>query len=171
MSDTGPRDGPPSIVVAVESRQPDAVLLQAAALANDLGAELICAHVNASRYPVEEHPDGTIFSVPFDPDLPEFGEEEFDPALADHVRSVLGPLNVPYTLRALAGDPARALGHLADTVGARLIVVGTHPPGLRRGIHEFINGSVAVHLAHRQHRPVVVIPLSPVTGEGRLPWE
>jgi hypothetical protein len=30
---------------------------------------------------------------------------------------------------------------------------------------------VAVHLAHRQHRPVVVIPLSPVPAEEHLPWE
>lgn len=159
------------IVVAVEPKQSDVVLLQAAALAHDLGVDLVCAHVDLGRYPVEEHADGTVVSLPFDPDLPDLGEDVFDPALADHIHDVLQESDVRYRLRALAGDPARALGHLADAVDARLIVVGTHHRGLRRGMHDFFEGSVAVHLAHRQHRPVVVIPLSPVTGGGKLPWE
>lgn len=159
------------ILVAVEYGQSDAVLRQAAALAQDLGTELVCANVDLSRYMVVEHPDGSVLAEPFDPDVPDLREEVFDPGLADHIRQVLGPLGIDYGFRALAGDPARALGHLADTINARMIVVGTHNPGIRRGLHEFFNGSVAVHLAHRQHRPVVVIPLSPVTGDGKLPWE
>ena len=41
-------------------------------------------------------------------------------------------------------------------------------------MHEFFGGSVAAHLAHRQSRPVVIIPLSPVPhghgsrGRGRI---
>jgi nucleotide-binding universal stress UspA family protein len=171
MNDGGPNGSSAVIVVAVVPKQPDAVLLQAAALARDLGGELICAHVNVGRYPVEERPDGTIVSLPFDPDLPDLSEEVFDQTLADHIRDVLATSDIRYTLRALAGEPARALGHLADATDARLIVVGTHEPGLRRGLHDFFEGSVAVHLAHRQHRPVVVVPLSPVTDDGKLPWE
>jgi hypothetical protein len=38
-------------------------------------------------------------------------------------------------------------------------------------MQEFFGGSVAVHLAHRQHRPVVVIPLAPVAFRDELPWE
>jgi nucleotide-binding universal stress UspA family protein len=171
MDDVGPQGQSPVIVVAVVPKQSDAVLLEAAALARDLGSELICAHVNVGRYPVEERPDGTIVSLPFDPDVPDLGDEVFDRELAGHIRDVLTESNVRYTLRALAGDPARALGHLAEVTDARLIVVGTHHPGLRRGLHEFFEGSVAVHLAHRQHRPVVVIPLSPVSDDGTLPWE
>ncbi|MDQ1583201.1 MAG: hypothetical protein QOF36_1255 [Microbacteriaceae bacterium] len=171
MNDAGSGRSSAVIVVAVVPKQADAVLLQAASLALDLGCELICAHVNVGRYPVEERPDGTIVSLPFDPDLPDLDEEVFDQALADHIRDVLNGSNVPYTMRALAGDPARALGHLAEVTDARLIVVGTHEPGLRRGLHEFFEGSVAVHLAHRQHRPVVVIPLAPVTSDGAFPWE
>lgn len=159
------------IVVAVERNQSDAVLLHASKLAYDLGVDLVCAHVDMGRYPIEERPDGTVVSLPFDPDLVDLGEEMFDPKLADHIHDVLKDSDVHYTLRALAGDPARALGHLADVVDARLIVVGTHHSGLRRGIHDFFEGSVAVHLAHRQHHPVLVIPLSPVTGDGKLPWE
>lgn len=171
MNETTPRRIPPVILVAIEPGQSDAVLQEACALAIGLGCDLVCAHVDLGRYPVEEHPDGTVDSLPFDPDLAELGEETFDPRLAEHVRAVLDTSMVPYTLRALAGDPARALGHLADTVNARLIVVGTHRLGLRRGMREFFNGSVAVHLAHRQHRPVVVVPLTPVGDDHALPWE
>lgn len=171
MSDTGSQRPAAVILVAVEPGQADSVLLQACALATDLGCELVCAHVDLGRYPVQEHTDGTVVSLPFDPDLPELGEEEFDPKLATHIAAVLDRMNVAYTLRALAGDPARALSHLADAVNARLIVVGTHQPGIRRGVRDFFNGSVAVHLAHRQRRPVVVVPLAPVTGDGKFPWE
>jgi nucleotide-binding universal stress UspA family protein len=171
MSDTGSPKSAEVIVVAVEPGQPDTVLLQACALATDLGCDLICASVDLGRYPVQEHPDGTIVSLPFDPDLPELGEEEFDPKLAAHITAALAQVNVTYRLCALAGDPARALGHLADTVNARFIVLGTHQPGIRRGIHNFFNGSVAVHLAHRQHRPIVVVPLAPVSEDSKLPWE
>lgn len=171
MSDTGSPKSAAVIVVAVEPGQPDTVLLQACALAADLGCDLICASVDLGRYPVEERPDGTVVSLPFDPDLPELGEEEFDPKLAAHIAALLAHVNVTYTLCGLAGDPARALAHLAETVDARLIVVGTHHPGIRRGMHNFFTGSVAVHLAHRQHRPIVVVPLAPVTADARLPWE
>ena len=43
--------------------------------------------------------------------------------------------------------------------------------GLRVSMHEYFGGSVAAHLAHRQSRPVGVIPLSPVSAGDRLPWE
>lgn len=171
MDDGEPGPRHPVIVVAVEPGQPDAVLVHAAALARDLGVELVCAHVDMSRYPVEERADGSVSSAPFDPDLPEFGDGQFDRELEEHIRDVLADSPVGYSLRELAGDPARALAHLADAVHARLIVVGTHRPGVRRGVRDFFNGSVAVHLAHRQHRPVLVVPLSPVTGDGELPWE
>lgn len=170
MSDTDARR-PAVIIVAVEPGQPADVLLQASALATDLGCHLVCAHVDLGRYPVQEHADGSVVSLPFDPDLPELDEQEFDPELARHIATVLDPVQVPYSVRALAGDPARALGHLAEAVNARLIVVGTHRSGIRRGVREFFNGSVAVHLAHRQHRPIVVVPLSPVTDGAQLPWE
>jgi len=38
-------------------------------------------------------------------------------------------------------------------------------------MREFLNGSIAAHLAHRQRRPVVVIPLSPVREGEALPWQ
>jgi nucleotide-binding universal stress UspA family protein len=161
----------PVILVGVESGQPDAVLLNAAHLARDLGCELVCAHVDLGRYTIEENADGSVHSLPVDPDLPELDEDAFDPTLAEHLDQVLADTRIAWSLRTLAGDPARALGHLATTLNARLIVVGTHDSRMRGGVREFFRGSVATHLAHRQHRPVLVIPLSPVTDDSAVPWD
>lgn len=159
------------ILVGVEHGLADAVLLEAAHIARDLGCELICAHVDLGRYTVDENPDGSVHSLPFDPDLPELDEDVFDADLAAHIEKTLEKTGVSWSKRELAGDPAHALGHLAETLNARMIVVGTHEAGLRAGLREFFRASVAVHLAHRQHRPVLVVPLSPVIDGRALPWE
>ncbi len=161
----------PVILVGVEHGLADAVLIEAAHLARDLGCELVCAHVDLGRYAVDEAADGSVHSLPFDPDLPELNDDVFDADLAAHIDAVLAPTGVSWGRRELAGDPAHALGHLAETLNARMIVVGTHEAGLRTGLKEFFRGSVATHLAHRQHRPVLVVPLSPVTDGRALPWE
>jgi nucleotide-binding universal stress UspA family protein len=76
---------------------------------------------------------------------------------------------VTVELRELAGDIAHALGRLAEVLGSELIVVGSRRGGLRSSMHEFFGGSVAAHLAHRQPRPLVVVPLTP--SPDALPWE
>lgn len=159
------------VLVGVESTNSDPVLLEAARLARDLGAALVCAHVDADRYTVEEHPNGTVTSLPLDPDLPELDDEPLDSEMASHVERVLSQTGVSWSFRSLAGDPARALSHLAEGVDARFIVIGTHDARRGAGIREFFRSSVATHLAHHQHRPVVVVPLSPVIDGGALPWE
>lgn len=172
------------LVVGVTAGQPDAVATQAAVLAARLGARLVCATVDAGRYAVEERPDGSIRSAPFDPDLADADADadgggggggpavdRVDPELDARLHALLDPTGVPWETRALAGDPARALGHLAETLDAMMIVIGTRERGLRGSMHELLNGSVAAHLAHRQHRPVVVIPLSPAGLDAALPWE
>lgn len=159
------------VLVAVVAGQPVAVLEQAARLAGDLGVPLVCATVDPNRYLVSNYVDGTVVALPYDPDLPEAAEEEFDAELEERVRAVLEGRGVPFGFRQLAGDPAWALTRLADEVDARYIVVGTREAGLRGSLREFFNGSVAVHLAHRQHRPVIVVPLAPVAGAESLPWE
>jgi hypothetical protein len=52
-----------------------------------------------------------------------------------------------------------------------MIVVGSREAGLRGSVREFFAGSVALHLSHRQARPVVVVPLAPVSRAQALPWE
>lgn len=162
---------PLTLLVGMVPQQPDAVILHAAALAKLLGARLVCATVDISRYTVDEHPDGSVQSMTLDPDIGELREERFDATLEAHLHDVLEPIGVAWETRALAGDPARALTKLAEKLDAMIIVVGTRESGLRGTLHEFFSGSVAVHLAHRQHRPVLIVPLAPVGFEAALPWE
>ena len=163
-------NGRAHVIVGVQPGQPDAVVENAAVFAARFNAELVCVCVDVGRYLVDESADGTILSLPFDPDLPDLAAEAFDPDLAAHLASVLQECGVDWSTRAIAGDPARALAHLADALDAAMIVIGTREATLLAGLQEFFGGSVAVHLAHHQHRPVVVIPLVPVVWGGEEPW-
>jgi nucleotide-binding universal stress UspA family protein len=159
-----------SIVVGVVPRQPVAVVTEAALFAERFDAELVCATVDTSRYTVSREPDGTVVATSFDPDLADETVEEFDPALRATIADVLDKRALRWSVRALAGNPAEELAGLADEMGAAMIVVGTREAGMRGSLHEFFNGSAAVQLAHRQHRPVVVVPLNPVGADDELPW-
>mgnify|MGYP001213441952 CR=1 FL=1 len=146
------------VVIGVTPQQPESVLRTAAWLAHGLDAELVCAHVDTSE------------SRPLDPDAQEWVSTQFDPAMAERIRQIAGAQGVSSVRTVeLAGEVARALGRLAEVVGAELIVVGTRS-GVRASVKEYFSGSVAVHLAHRQARPVVVVPLA-ARAEGPLPWE
>lgn len=161
---------PRYVVVGVTAGQEPVVLRGAARFAEMFGAQLICAYVDTSRYVVEEHPDGTITSMPFDPDLPDVSESIFDDDLEAAIRTVLGDNHPELIFRQLAGEIGRALARLAELMGAELLVVGSRHSGVRAGLKEFFAGSVAAQLAHRQGRPVVIIPQAPIS-EGKLPWE
>ena len=159
------------VVVGVFPEQPDAVVLEAARFASAFGAELLCAHADSARYAFIGGYDGTVMSMPIDPDLAEADPPPFPPELEAHLDEVLSPMQVPWTTIELAGDPSLALARVAAQVHAILIVVGTRRATVRGAIDQFLNGSVAAHLAHRQRRPVVVVPLTPSAPEERLPWE
>ena len=159
------------VIVGVDHNQPDAVVLSAVDVARRFGTELVCATVDRGRYTVQEREDGSVSSLPIDPDLPDLAVEEFPEELERHLAELLGGRGVPWSTRMLAGDPAHALGRLADRLDAAMIVVGTREAGLRGSIQQLLTGSVAAHLAHRQHRPVLVIPLDPVPIDRDLPWE
>jgi nucleotide-binding universal stress UspA family protein len=157
------------VIVGVEDDEPTHVLSQAAGFASDFGVELVCAHVDTGRYPVEEHEDGSVTSMPLDPEIPDIRDEVVSPALEAFVRDALKDWSVPLRFVALAGDTAQSLGELAERLDARAIVVGTRRPGFRAGLEKFFTGSVAVRLAHRQKRPVIVIPVEPRAESA--PWE
>ncbi|MGK9149072.1 universal stress protein [Plantibacter flavus] len=167
---TGNGNPATAIVVGVTPRQPDAVLLEAVSFAKAFDCRLVLAHVDASRFVVVENADGTVTSLPFDADLHDFDPEPADPEMEATAHRLLDDAGVPWELTQLAGDPARALGRLAESVSARAVVVGTRERGLRKGILEFFNGSVAAALAHRQARPVIVVPLAPTAGDDPL-WD
>jgi nucleotide-binding universal stress UspA family protein len=170
----GPTDAPhvgsKTVVVGVVPHQSDTVLLRAADFAAALGAELVCACVDRARYPGGGNADGSAVALPIDPDLPEFTDEEFDAGIQRHIDEVLRGKPVQWSVRLMAGDPVRVLTQLADTLDAEMIVVGTRD-GARSSIQEFFGGSLAVHLAHRQKRPVMVVPVSPTPHGEKLPWE
>jgi nucleotide-binding universal stress UspA family protein len=91
--------------------------------------------------------------------------------LAKQVLDVAGVDGPPWDVELLFGDPATELGRLGERLDAVMIVVGTREAGVgRAALGEFFGGSVAVHLAHRQHRPVLVVPVHPVITPEELPW-
>jgi nucleotide-binding universal stress UspA family protein len=159
------------VVVGVTPRQPVAVLQHAARFARHFEAVLVCANVDPGSYVVAEHPDGSIEARPIDPDLPDWTSSPFDGDLANRIRTIALEEGVRVEFRELAGEVAHALGRLGDLLHAEMIVVGSRHRGVRSTVQEFLGGSVAAHLAHRQHRPVVLIPLSPVPADEQLPWE
>jgi nucleotide-binding universal stress UspA family protein len=161
----------PYIVVGVIPSQPDEVLLHAADFARHFNATMVCANVDVTRYTVDEAADGSVSAFPIDPDVAELVNEEFDPDLAKRIEHLFSTIPIRWMLRELAGEPAHELSRLAEELDAPLIIVGTRHEGFRGSVKEFFTGSVAVHLAHRQHRPVVVIPLSPLPHGSNLPWE
>jgi len=161
----------PRILVGVTYGQPDTVLRHAAHFARTFGAALVCAHVDPGRYVVEERPDGSVVSLPLDPELPELKDTDFDEGLVAQVRAAVADDSIDVSFRELAGDVAYALTRLADICDVELIIVGSRRGGVKAGLKQFLTGSVAAHLSHRQHRPVVVIPVAPVAEGKPLPWE
>jgi nucleotide-binding universal stress UspA family protein len=147
-------------VVGVTPKQPLTVLREAVRFAREFKAVLVCANVDAGSYVVAEHPDGSVESRPIDPDQPDWNAAVFNGGLAHRIREVADKEGVRAEFRELAGDIAHALGRLAEVLNAEMIIVGSRRGGLRSTMHEFFGGSVAAHLAHRQPRPVVVVPLA-----------
>lgn len=163
------------VIVGVVPGQDPAVLTSAAEVADVFDAELVCAWVDESRDEVgrdDSSPgcDVTIYAASIDPDLADTAPLELDAALRTDIARILDGTDVPYTVRARAGGAYRELTRLADELDAVMIVVGTRKPGFRGAMHEFFSGSVAVQLAHHQHRPVLVIPVNPVGLDEQPPW-
>ena len=159
-----------TIVVGIVPGQSPSVLRTAARFAERFDAELVCAWVDAARYTIAEEADDAAWSMPIDPDDDDAPVLEASPDLGAAIARALEGLGVRWSMRTLAGGPAVELARLADELDAELIVVGTREAGLRGSLHEFFTGSVAVQLAHRQHRPLLVVPLKPVARDDDLPW-
>lgn len=145
------------IVAGVTARHAGAVVGVAAELAAALDASLACVWVDATRTPMS----GLAWSIPIDPDSDDAGEPEFPADLSAEIQGALHGLPITWTAHAVAGDTALSIMRIADDVDASLIVVGARDKGARAAFREFVEGSVAVSLAHRQFRPVVVVPTNP----------
>jgi nucleotide-binding universal stress UspA family protein len=159
------------LVVGVAPGQPDLVALTAASMARATGARaLYFGYVDASRYVDQEYADGTVRHLPISPDLADDSWMATEQKLTDAVAAAMDGQGVPWEFRYLAGRADRALTHLARAVDAAAFVVGTHV-GRHHRIADFVNGSLSMQLTHRQHRPVLVVPLEVVDWKSRAPWE
>jgi nucleotide-binding universal stress UspA family protein len=148
---------PGSVIVGVVPGEPARVVKEAARYARLLGAPLLVVNVDVTRFVTYEDPDGYVHSAPIDLNIAT-GQGELAKVQAE-VSAILDGHGVDWSLRQLVGDPALAIKHLAEQVEARLLVVGTRRRGFGESIREFFTGSVAARLAHRQTRPVLVVPV------------
>ncbi|MGN6742981.1 MAG: universal stress protein [Amnibacterium sp.] len=160
----------PVIVVGVLPDQPLWVVQVAGEFARTFRARLVCVSVDATRYVLQDLPDGTLISAPIDPDL-EQDEPMFPPERLEEIGALLAPMGVRWSMRELVGEAATSLMTVADEENALMIVVGTRQNGFGGAVRRFFGGSVAVRLSHRQYRPVVVVPIEPTEETRRLPWE
>lgn len=157
-----------AVIAGVTPEHSTRVITEAARYAKLLGAPLVVAHVDVTRFVTYEDPDGYVHSAPIDIDVSSGVEalaevqKTADAALADS--------DVAWSVRQLVGDPAMALKQLSEQVGAKLLVVGTRRHGFGESIREFFTGSVAARLAHRQTRPILVVPLGDPVGDDEDPW-
>ncbi|MGP5164354.1 universal stress protein [Arthrobacter rhombi] len=158
------------IVVGVPPRPRNVLIRAGVDVARRYGALVLFATVDPSRYAVSAA-DGSTWSELIDPDSDEPAEPTFDPEVRRRIEGLMSGLGVEWATRCLVGDPAAALAAFAEERDAAMIVVGTREPSFGSGFREFLGGSVAVHLAQRQSRPVLVIPLHPMAKEAPLPWE
>lgn len=158
-----------AVIVGVVPGIPPRVYIEAARYARVLSAPLAVVHVDVTRFVTFEDPDGYIHAAPVDVDLAPAHAQ-----LAEITRAaeqILAGCGVQWSVTQLIGDPALAMKHLADRVDAKLLVVGTRKRGIGESIREFFTGSVAARLTHRQHRPVLVIPLGdPVPDDQPIDW-
>ena len=154
-----PRFGQGTVVVGMLPEQDPAVLACAVSLAAASGAEVVGAYVDPGSYLIEWDPSGNVLGNSLDRAL----DPEDDAASAV---LELGPLlaaaaqehGLRCSFRVLGGDPAMALGRLAEALQAAVIVVGARRPGLLAGVSEALTGSVVRKLLATQHTPVLAIP-------------
>ncbi len=144
---------PPTIVIGVVPHKALEVLRGILPLAQRLGAQLTCVYVDGSKFI-----DASSHAAPIDPDDYDNDADGFPENLRVDISDALSSTGLTWETAARAGDPAQALADFAEKLNALMIVVGTRQPGARGKITEFFDGSVAVRLAHRQTRPVMVVP-------------
>lgn len=145
------------VLAGVLPRQAPRVRACAAELAAVLHVPLVCAYADPSVFPVFDDA-GAVRLAPIDPDGDDAGSEAQAAELAALLRGELEQTPVEWEFRRLWGEPAQALHRTAEELDASLIVLGTHQPGPGHHWEGLISGSVAGRLAHRQDRPVLLIP-------------
>ncbi|MFT4137308.1 universal stress protein [Microbacterium sp.] len=157
-----------AVIVGAVPGQPPRLLKEAARYAKLFGAPLVVLNVDVMRFVTYEDPDGYVHSTPAELAAAS-GESELSLVAAD-AAEILAGSGVDWSVHQLVGDPAFAIKHAAEESDARLIVVGTRKRGLGESIREFFTGSVAARLAHRQHRPILIVPLGEPASDDEELW-
>lgn len=157
-----------AVLVGVVPGQPARVIKEAARYAQLLHAELLVVHVDVTRFVTYEDPDGYVHAAPVEMTT-DAGSADLA-AVTALASAALEGRGIRWSVRQLVGDPALAIKHLADDLDARLIVVGTRRRGFGESIREFFTGAVAARLAHRQHRPILVVPLGEPVADDQDIW-
>ena len=152
-------------LVGVVPGLPLAVVHRAADLAYSLKVKLICAYVDITTYLAEETED-RVEASPLSPYGIIDDVEATSAGIRKSLQEVLGGAGVRWSFLTLSGDPARALGQLAESADVSVIVVGARGPGLGTRLEQLLVGSVAVQLTRGQHRPVLVVPLARQNDSG-----
>jgi nucleotide-binding universal stress UspA family protein len=154
-----PSPGPERvIVVGVDAEQRPNVVTQAADLASMMSAGLVCAWVDSTQVIYGASLDGTRLITPLDPDQVAGSSEAMRERVFQHIAEELSGVDVPWRLEDTVGDIASGLSEVAEEWDAAVIAVGGRRPGFSGWMNELIGGSIAGHLVHTQHRPVLVIP-------------
>ncbi|MBT8161896.1 MULTISPECIES: universal stress protein [Arthrobacter] len=147
------------LVLGVLPGQHPHVLRTARDLALSLAAPLVCAYVDEASYLVEWDPTKETHRMSLHPGKVDADLAAVRTELRTQIQEAAGEARVDWTLRLLAGDPARAIGRLADDIQASMIILGCPEPGLGHRISEAFNGSVATWLTRHQSRPVLLVPI------------
>ena len=165
--------GTAPLLVGIMPKQHPEVINTAASLAARLGQPLLCAYVDEASYLVEWDPARSAHRLSLHPDADDDDIRTLTSGLKADVQAAVEKVAaagtpVEWTLRTLAGDPARALSRLAAETGAPMIVVGTSERGFSHRLSEALNGSVGAWLSHHQSRPVLVVPYRMPAHEDRM---
>lgn len=129
MTPQSPEAPPPFRIMATTDFSPRSVHVagRAAALAQELGAELVLAHVLAAaqRGP-SLAPTGRHRVRPLLARLGLVGRAMTPEAAAERLRMLAGQLPVKAEVRVLRGPPETAIAEAATSLGAGLLVLGLH---------------------------------------------
>ncbi len=156
-----------TIVVGIAAGDSDAVALVAADFARRLDATLVCGVVDEAHYTVKDR-SGHEVIAPIDSDAVD------DPmamrsTIEAHLHDVLDPVTTSWSVRFITGEPSAGLAEIAAGADALMLVIGTGRRTVGRTLREFFEGSIAAHLARRQSRPILVVPLDPAPQDAGLP--
>lgn len=154
-----PSPGPERVVVVgVDADQAPHIVRETARIAAMMSAGLVCAWVDSTQVIYGASLDGTRLITPLDPDQTAGASEALHERVHQFLAEQLADSQVPWRLESTVGDIASGLTEIADACDADAIAVGGRRPGFAGWMNEVIGGSIAGHLVHTQHRPVLVIP-------------